>query len=214
MKRILLALLFLMLAVPAQAQNEIVVAVKNDLIARNVNLSGPCGAFEITKRVAWILRTQGWGLLDKPSGNNCQGYSTDYLVRADFAGFDILGDAGGENIPSFGSEPNEPPGAFAGRWRAPFDPGDAPAPTPPPTPTPTPTPGLEQQILALLMAHEDAQRIERERAEAFRQRVRVEWGKISKWVAVIGGSFLLGRLLVPQEDPAKTATSVLTGISQ
>lgn len=195
------------------AQQEIVSAIKNDLVARHVSLTGPCGAFEITKRVAWALRSQGVGLLDKPGGNNCQGYSVDYLVFPDMSGRDILGDGGGENIPQWSGDPNEPPGTFAGRWRAAFDPGDAPAPPPVVTPpVPPPSEGTILPIVTetrdLLKAHEAAEAVERAKAEEFRQRVGIAWGQVSKWAAVIGGSILAGggisRLLnPPKTDPAK-----------
>lgn len=182
----------------ATAQVEVVAAVKNDLVARGVNLAGPCGAFEITKRVAWVLRAQGVGLLDKPGGNNCQGYSVDYLVFPDFSGRDILGDGGGENAPQWSGEPNEPAGAFAGRWRAPFDPGDVVGPAPGPMPpTPPQTPNLDQQILDAIKAHEAAQAVERAKAEAFRQAVGREWAKfglfLTKYVLPVVGGLLVGR---------------------
>lgn len=184
---ILVCSLFLNIA-PADAQVEVVSAVKNDLIARNVNLSGPCGAFEITKRVAWILRSQGYGLLDKPSGNNCQGYSVDFLVTPALGGIDILVDGGGENTPAWSE--SEPPGAFAGRFRAPFDPGDVAVPNPG---TPVPNPGtLEQQILDELRAHEAAEKHRWETA-AF------EWGKVKtflyKYAIPAVTAFLGGRAL-------------------
>ncbi|MDP3763912.1 MAG: hypothetical protein Q8Q92_04745 [bacterium] len=46
--------------------------------------------FEITKRAAWKLKDEGAGLLDKPSGNNCQGYSVDIIVFPDGYIYDIL----------------------------------------------------------------------------------------------------------------------------
>jgi hypothetical protein len=126
------------------AQVEVVSAVKNDLVARGVSLVGPCGAFEITKRVAWVLKAQGIGLLSKPQGNNCQGYSVDFLTRQDGSGLDILGDGGGDNTPTWHDA--EPPGALSGRWREPFDPGDGaivvpPVVTPPGLPT-----GIEEHL--------------------------------------------------------------------
>lgn len=147
MKQIMFVL-FVGIAAPLAAQVELVATVKADLAARGVHLSGPCGAFEITKRVAWQLRDQGVGLLAKPSGNHCDGYSVDYLVRSDLSGIDILSDAGESNGPAW--QPSEPPGTFAGRWRAPFDPDPPPlntaepvatAPyTPPPVAEPAPVP--------------------------------------------------------------------------
>src|SRR5690349_18269590 len=63
------ALIILLFAAPAFAQVEVVAAVKADLQARGVSLAESCGAFQITKRVAWTLRAQGAGVLDKPAGN-------------------------------------------------------------------------------------------------------------------------------------------------
>lgn len=106
---------------PVPAMNATyVAAVKAQLEAQGVNLSGPCGAFEITKHVAWGLRTQGIGLLSKPTGNNCQSYSTDYLVAGNGDGIDILSDAGGTNGPQWDVQPGEFTGS--GRWRAPIQP--------------------------------------------------------------------------------------------
>jgi hypothetical protein len=97
-----------------------VAAVKAQLEREGVNLVGPCGAFAIVKRVAWGLRGAGIGLLSKPGGNNCDGYSVDYLVRSNGDGVDILSDAGGTNGPQWDVKPGE----FAGedRWRPPVQP--------------------------------------------------------------------------------------------
>ena len=78
-----------------------VAAVKAWLIDQGVNLTGPCGAFAITRRVAWGLRDQGAGLLSKPAGNNCEGYATDIVMFHDAGGdiIDILGDGGHANTP-------------------------------------------------------------------------------------------------------------------
>ena len=202
MKRVFsLLVCSLLMNSPVFAQQEIVSAVKNDLIARHVTLTGPCGAFEITKRVAWILRAQGVGLLDKPGGNMCQGYSVDYLVFPDFSGRDILGDAGGENAPAWSAEPNEPTGAFVGRWRAAFDPGDTIVPVPPVPPIP-PVPDLSQAILEAIqgfrkeardeaiLAHE-----ERVAQRAFREKVGVEWKKVSSYLVVITSAFVAGKFV-------------------
>src|SRR3990167_719401 len=109
---------------PAFAQASVVADVKAALVATGAPLSGPCGACQMTKRVAWQLRQTGIGLLSKPEGNNCEGYAVDFLTYPDGSGLDILGDSGGANVP--GWELSEPPGALTGRWRAPFDPGDTP----------------------------------------------------------------------------------------
>jgi hypothetical protein len=104
---------------PSQS-SEYVAAIKAQLQAQGVSLTGPCGAFEVTKRVAWGLRAQGVGLLSKPGGNNCNGYATDYLVLPNGDGVDILSDGGGNNGPQWSVQPGE----FAGsdRWRAPVSP--------------------------------------------------------------------------------------------
>jgi hypothetical protein len=106
---------------PPSQTAEYVAAVKAQLQAQGVNLSGPCGAFAITKRVAWGLRHLGCGLLSKPSGNNCEGFATDIVMFRDQGGqiIDILGDGGGNNTPSWGVTDTVDPS----RWRAPVDPG-------------------------------------------------------------------------------------------
>lgn len=108
---------------------EVVEQVKADLVARGVDLSGPCGAFAICKRVAWALRHTGAGLLAKPSGNNCEGYATDVICYPDGRTFDILQDGGGANGPQWDQHlPHDP--AIAERYRPAIDPGDGPKPDP------------------------------------------------------------------------------------
>jgi len=108
---------------------EDVIAIKQELVLRGVNLSGPCGAFEITKRVAWKLRAEGVGLVAKDGGNNCQGYSTDLVQYKDGSLWvDILGDGGGENKPMWITHTDTTPSV----WRAAIDPGDPIVPVPPP----------------------------------------------------------------------------------
>jgi len=94
--------------------------VKERLMAAGIPLDGPCGAFAIVQRVAWDLRHSGVGLLSKPGGNNCRGYSVDYLCYQNGDGVDILSDAGGTNGPQWVLKPGE----FTGqdRWRAPVQP--------------------------------------------------------------------------------------------
>ena len=96
-----------------------VAEVKAQLQARGVDLTGPCGAFAITKRVAWGLRATGAGLLSKPSGNNCEGFAVDIIAFPTGLIVDILGDAGNANTPSWNpGEPVEP-----ARYRPAVDPG-------------------------------------------------------------------------------------------
>jgi hypothetical protein len=97
-----------------------VAAIKAQLKAQGVDLSGPCGAFAITKRVAWGLRHLGCGLLSKPSGNNCEGFATDIVMFKDQGGqiIDVLGDGGNSNTPLWTVTDTVDPA----RWRAPVDP--------------------------------------------------------------------------------------------
>ena len=92
--------------------------MKAQLQARGVDLTGPCGAFAITKRVAWGLRATGAGLLSKPSGNNCDGFAVDIVAFPTGLIVDILGDAGNANTPLWNTgEPVDP-----ARYRPAVDP--------------------------------------------------------------------------------------------
>lgn len=123
---------------------DVVQRVKSDLVARGINLSGDCGAFEITKRVAWELRGQGFGLLDKQAGSNCSGYAKDIVMRADGQLFDILIDAGGTNGPSWQESDKVSPT----RFRPPFGPIDIVTPPIEPPVIPPVDPGID--VIALL----------------------------------------------------------------
>ncbi len=131
MKR--LFLLCLLIAAPVSAQQSVVETVKADVVRRGINISGECGAFEIVKRVAWTLRSQGAGLVAKPGGNNCDGFSVDLIQFTDGRWVDVLSDAGGLNGPAWGVNLNGNPEV----WRAPINPMDGTGPTPTPVPTPT-----------------------------------------------------------------------------
>lgn len=130
--------------------------IKHDLEARGVDLSGPCGAFEITKRVAWALRDTGAGLVYKRRPQNgcyadgsMEGYGVDVVMWRNATYRDILVDSGGANEPNWpGPEPIDP-----GLWREPIDPGDTPAP---PTPPPLPPPNDLQRQFNLLASRTDA----------------------------------------------------------
>lgn len=111
--------------------------VKARLLASGQDLSGPCGAFKIVKQFAYEQRGLSAGLLSKPSGNNCEGFSVDWILFPDGSGSDVLGDAGGANIPQWDVGPPDP--TMVSRYRAVTeDPGflsGAPSPvTPPPQP--------------------------------------------------------------------------------
>lgn len=117
-------------------------------------LLSPCGAFEIVKTAVWDLRNNGEeiGLVDKPSGNNCAGYSVDGVMYKDGTFADVLTDAGGANVPAwnFGA-PIDPD-----RWRPPIDPGNqVPSPPPPTNPGGSVIPYDEQKSIQFGLACND-----------------------------------------------------------
>ena len=66
-------------------------------------------AFEVTKRVAWLLRSQGGGLLVKGGGENIvpwigQSFSASRICFSDGHIFKVISDAGpgGANTPAYG----------------------------------------------------------------------------------------------------------------
>jgi len=159
---------------------ELVASVKADLVARGVNLTGPCGAFEITKRVAWALRDEGFGLVAKnPGQNGCDAngerYAIDALMLRNGQTFDLLVNSGGEErngvpVPGTGNGPawQETGAAAQSSWRAPFPVEtpvvlpDPPHPLPdlpkPPVPDPVPVSASDvERILAAQAA--DTERI-------------------------------------------------------
>ena len=109
---------------PAAAQDhtDVVTAVKAALVAQGVDLSGGCGAFEITGRVAYVLRGEGWGLVAKsPGQNGCsvpghERYAVDAVMKPDGTTIDLLVNAENENRPAW-----QPTGAApVSSWRPPF----------------------------------------------------------------------------------------------
>jgi len=114
----------------ADDHTDVVRHVKADLEQRGVSLVGPCGAFEITRRVAWALRAEGAGLLSKPGGNMCREYATDIVAYRDGTIVDMLvkgggaEDAQGNPIAGTGNEPAwqiNPVKVDPARWRAPWE---------------------------------------------------------------------------------------------
>lgn len=138
-------ILLLSTSLHAQTTNhaDVVAFQKALLLAQGTDVSGPCGAFAITKRVAWALRDEGAGLLSKPTGNNCEGFATDIVAYRSGQIVDVLGDGGGQNAPQWGCCDTVDPL----RYRVAIDPGDVfvpPTPDPPP-----PTVDLEPLIQEL-----------------------------------------------------------------
>lgn len=100
---------------------DVVTKVFNRLKAENKNYPGPCGGLYITNEVAKELQKQGEldaGILSKPTGNNCIGYSQDIIVYKDGSHYDVL--IGGEDLcrkPRWGYVGQVDPA----RWRDPID---------------------------------------------------------------------------------------------
>jgi hypothetical protein len=105
---------------PGTGETALVASTKASLVTRGIALSGDCGAFEITKRVAWQLRSTDAGLLDKPTGANCSGYAPAIICYPNGHIIDILIDAGGTNGPNWARLASVDPT----RYRAAIDPGD------------------------------------------------------------------------------------------
>ena len=190
MKRIVLSVGLLLIATSAFGQDhtesdhrDVVVTVKNALVAQGVSLQGSCGAFQITKRVAWLLREEGFGLIAK-GGNHCEGYSVDAVILPSGLHYDILVDAGTFNGPSWNlvkHDETQLPYLRPGDYREPFDPGDSPMPTPIPvpdppvvTPTPLPSTDLTPVLLRLNMLEAEIQAVHAELKE-FRAEVKRTW---------------------------------------
>lgn len=124
---------------------DVVARVKDDLLARGVTLAGACGAFEITRRVLWELRAEGWGYVAAPpGGENCTGVRTDKGVRPGGTFVDCLVDAGGANGPIWQERAASP--AEIEAYRPLVDPGPLPGTpsatgsNPPPIPAPVAAP--------------------------------------------------------------------------
>ena len=89
---------------------------KDELVAASTDLTGDCGAFEIVKRAAQLIQPVDAtiGLLDKPGGAQCQGYSKDILCFVDGTKYDVLiaaGDGDGittGNVPTWDYKNEEP----------------------------------------------------------------------------------------------------------
>jgi len=81
---------------------------------------GDCGAFEVTKRVAWHFRNRGAGLEYKPGGRRCEDRSIDIVLFNDGRSVDILIGGGVDNGPAWQVE--HPYEGWQNYWRAPYNP--------------------------------------------------------------------------------------------
>lgn len=86
---------------------ELVKRVKDYLVAKGTDITGYCGAFEITKRVAWALRDEGVGLLRTIHSSQCNGLAAGNIAYKDNSGADILDDVGGRNTPQWNPGPSQ-----------------------------------------------------------------------------------------------------------
>ncbi len=159
--------LFIVSHACAQEHRGLVEEIRRDLIRGGIQPAGivnpdnsnPCAVFQLTLRVAWALREEGAGLLEKRDGNRCvwqgQPYSMDWVVYRDGRGSDIA--TGGifdtvatDVVPAWNLVTMLEHGP---RWRAPIDPGDSQIPPKPPQPVPPkpiPAPGTDPDHEALL----------------------------------------------------------------
>jgi hypothetical protein len=117
---------------------------KDECLALGIDITGPCGALEITNRAA--VRN-GWKLVEKTTGENCRQRKTDGLI-VDGQFVDCLVNAGGvqingEYVPNSGNVPAwqvmGPQGSLVAVDPFPLEDGEE-----------TPQPGLEEKIDTLL----------------------------------------------------------------
>jgi hypothetical protein len=186
-----------------------VAEIKSGLEQRGVDLSGPCGAFQITKRVAWALRPD-YGLVAKPTGNNCEGYSVDGIMDRAGNFYDVLVGSGDTNGPSW-----QPNGTVAAdRFRDAPDPGDTPVdppapPPPPPPPVPDTPPesdgaiGAKLDILAAAVVQmRDNVNVMTEEVRGLRRDVLNAGATLAKLIPLLGGGLgnLFGTGSKPDDD--------------
>ena len=157
---------------------DVVTIVKQDLIGRGVNLDGPCGAFHITRRVAWQLREEGYGLVFKrPEQNGCTfdgtRYGVDVVALRDGRTYDILVNAETENVPAW----NVTGGILPELWRAPvfmYEPNMLPLPSPPPSSPSPPIVDLTPLLEQLTQLHQRLIMLELDHAALIKQQVALQ----------------------------------------
>lgn len=150
---------------------DVVRAVKAQLEAAGVPVSDgqPEHLAQLCAHVAWQLRDEGCGLLDKPAGDNIAPYhgrmiSCSRVCYPDGTLRKIVSDAGpgGANGAGWGDDGT----VDASRYIAATQPDDlvAPAPTPDPAPAPAPAPADDE--FAIICAKLDDIRKKQDDAEA------------------------------------------------
>ena len=91
---------------PMPDEEQLPENVFNTLVSIRPNYPTPLldGGARLLNEVAWIHRNEGWGLERKDGGNNCPQPQTGIpcgcdILRTEFWGYDVLGDAEGAAIP-------------------------------------------------------------------------------------------------------------------
>jgi hypothetical protein len=105
-------------------------------------------AFRTTNEVAWIHRTEGFGLRKKPAGNNYLGYAVDIVFHKPSNQFvDVLGSSETWGYPQW----SHADGAIPSEWAPPLDPLTLAPPVEPPVDPPVdpPASGLDARVLAV-----------------------------------------------------------------
>jgi len=211
----------------AQSSHQTVVAQKKAiLLSRGEDVSGPCGAFKITREVAAdpSVKSEGWGLVHS-TGSGCaisgDVYRSDTLMQPNGFTVDILtrseSDNGNTsnnnafNIPSWDQTGNQDPA----NWRAPLSSNVAPVPMPVPGPTPTPAP-VPMPILDLTGVYE---RIKAAEAATERQ-----YSDLSRRIDAVSGQVTGVSVQVKEHDEkvsglvafftnGKTITGIVTALA-
>jgi hypothetical protein len=150
----LLVLLGLLLAVPTSGQaidHTDLVAIAKAQVVNELHLdldAAECNRWEVTRRVALMLKNDGAGLIAK-SGNNCRGFATDAIMYRDGTVVDVLG-AGrdGPSTPHWLVQPSKRP---ITDWRLPLPLDDL------PVPSGTPEPAATQEDHDAILRRIDAQ---------------------------------------------------------
>jgi hypothetical protein len=156
MRREFLIVVLLLLPTPSWAQASLLSDVQKERAKYGEHMTAT-EVGQLLNAVAWAHRTQGWGLLQKGSGNAVPlagvFVSGDTLVygRGQTEHFDVLIDWENTAKPTWSSNGpcvlSDHSGCDMKHFFAPVDPGN---PPPPPPPPPPPSVNLQKQIDALV----------------------------------------------------------------
>lgn len=191
MKKALFAVLFLALAVPALAQQNVVAGIRRQY---PTPLGERHGAFlvEVACAVNKGLLRKDWGTFVRLADGTA--VSQDIVMDRDGTHYDILGDGEGAAIPAW-QLVTEPPKVDPARYYAPVCNNTPPQPTPP---TPTIPPNWVEELVAAMADAENALRAE---LKALRQEVAEL--KARPFPVYVGTVNVLGRPLTLTLEPRK-----------